>query len=49
MVGTLDGRVFRVMPGDQSEAMTWTDGDDLKVCGNKIINLDDHSSIEILP
>lgn len=43
-IGTDDGRKFHVMPGDESEVITWTVTDDLKICGDTIIDVDDEGS-----
>lgn len=43
-IGTDDGRKFHIMAGDEPEVLTWTETDDLKICGDTIIDVDDGGS-----
>jgi hypothetical protein len=45
-IGTQEGQKFHVMAGDESTVITWTAGDDLVICEDKIIDKDDDSEIE---
>jgi hypothetical protein len=36
-----DGTEWEVSPGDQTTVLSWSEGDDVLVCNNKIINKDE--------
>jgi hypothetical protein len=38
-----DGTEWEVSPGDQTTVLSWSEGDDVLVCNNKIINKDEDS------
>lgn len=43
-IGTDDGHKYHVLAGDESIVMGWTESDDLKICGDTIIDIDDDGS-----
>lgn len=43
-IGTDDGLKYHVMGGDEPTVMGWTNADDLRICGDTIIDVDDSGS-----
>lgn len=45
-----DGQAYDVMPGDDVTASLWMEGQTVLVCGDTIINKDDHGEkVEVTP
>jgi hypothetical protein len=42
-----DGTEWEVSPRDQATVLSWSEGDDVLVCDDKIINKDDGETIDV--
>lgn len=41
-----DGSVWEIDPGDISESASWTAGDDIVVCSDKLVNTDEDETVD---